>query len=279
MGGGTGTGASPVVAEIAKDLGALTVGIITKPFAFEGKKRMQNAEMGIEELKDKVDTLIVIQNERLLSIVEKQTTFTHAFKIADDILLQATKGISDVITVPGLINVDFADVQTIMRGMGDAIMGSGFASGQNRSSSAANQAISSPLLEGVSISGAMGVLINITGGPDMTLHEVNEACSIIHDAVGDDTHIIFGAVIDNEIRDEIRITVIATGFNKASMKKPQPAKQEYVSISQRQLERPAFIRKDKEKDSIKEELKRLKEQPPATPDELDIPTFIRKQMD
>jgi cell division protein FtsZ len=213
MGGGTGTGAAPVVAEIAKDLGALTVGIVTKPFLFEGPKRMRRAMDGIAELKERVDTLIVIPNQRLLAVVPKDTPLNAAFQIADDVLLQATKGISDLIAVPGLINLDFADVKTVMSEMGDALMGSGMATGDNRAMEAAEQAISSPLLEEVSIQGALGVIVNVTGGEGMTLHEVNDATTVISDAAGDDANIIFGAVIDANMHDEMRVTVIATGFN------------------------------------------------------------------
>ncbi|MEW5700798.1 MAG: cell division protein FtsZ [Candidatus Zixiibacteriota bacterium] len=212
MGGGTGTGAAPVIAELAKLQGALTVGIVTKPFAFEGKKRMDRADDGIAELKQKVDTLICIPNQRLLAIVDKTTRLTDAFCVCDEILHQATKGIADLITVPGLINCDFADVRTVMREMGDAIMGTGRAEGEGKAAAAAKAAIHSPLLEDVSISGARGVLVNITGGPDLTLFDVNEASSIISEAAGDEANIIFGAVIDPHLGAEIRVTVIATGF-------------------------------------------------------------------
>jgi cell division protein FtsZ len=214
MGGGTGTGAAPIVAEIAKDIGALTVGIVTKPFLFEGQKRIKRAEEGILELKDRVDTLIIIPNQRLLSVVPKDTPLNAAFKIADDVLLQATKGISDLIGIPGLINLDFADVRTVMSEMGDALMGSGMASGENRATEAAHQAISSPLLEDVSIEGALGVLVNVTGGDNMTLHEVNDATSVISEAAGGEANIIFGAVIDPHMEKELQVTVIATGFNR-----------------------------------------------------------------
>ncbi len=214
MGGGTGTGSAPTVAEIAKDLGALTVGIITKPFLFEGPKRTQRAEEGLLELKERVDTLIVIPNQRLLSVVPKETPLNAAFHIADDILLQATKGISDLIAIPGLINLDFADVRTVMSEMGDALMASGVASGEHRALEAAQQAISSPLLEDVSIQGALGVIVNITGGENMTLHDVNDATSVVSEAAGAEANIIFGAVVDPTMDDELRVTVIATGFNR-----------------------------------------------------------------
>jgi cell division protein FtsZ len=214
MGGGTGTGAAPIVAEIAKDLGALTVGVVTKPFLFEGNKRSKRAEEGILELKERVDTLIVIPNQRLLSVVPKGTPLLEAFRQADEVLLHATKGISDLISVPGLVNLDFADVKTVMAEMGDALMGAGMSSGDERALQAAQRAISSPLLEDVSISGALGVLVNITGGEDLTLHEVNDATTVICEAAGPDANIIFGAVIDKALGDQLRVTVIATGFHK-----------------------------------------------------------------
>jgi cell division protein FtsZ len=214
MGGGTGTGGGPLVASIAKSLGALVVAIVTRPFHCEGKKRMAQAEAGIEELKKQVDTLIVIPNQKLLAIVERNTPLQEAFDMANQVLHGATRGISELITVPGLINVDFADVRTVMREMGDAVMGSGVASGENRAVEAANLAISSPLLDDVSISGAQGVLVNITGGASMTLYEVDEATEIIHDAAGEEANVILGAVVDNNLNDEIMVTVIATGFNR-----------------------------------------------------------------
>jgi cell division protein FtsZ len=214
MGGGTGTGAAPIVAEIARQQGALTVGIITRPFDFEGRKRSERASVGLEELKARTDTVICIPNQRLLSIVDKGTRLTDAFRIADDILRQATQGISDLITVPGLINCDFADVRTVMAEMGDAIMGTGIGHGEAMGVDAARQAINSPLLENICITGARGVLVNVTGGPEMTLHEVNAATSVIYDASGSDANIIFGAVIDPALKDEMRVTVIATGFGR-----------------------------------------------------------------
>ncbi len=214
MGGGTGTGAAPIVAQIAKDINALTVGIVTKPFMFEGPKRMRRAMEGVAQLKECVDTLIVIPNQRLLSVVPRDTPLNSAFQIADEVLLQATKGISDLIAIPGLINLDFADVRTVMSEMGDALMGSGMAGGENRAVESAQQAICSPLLEEVSIEGALGVIVNVTGGEGMTLHEVNDATTVISEAAGADANIIFGAVIDNELEEEMRVTVIATGFNR-----------------------------------------------------------------
>lgn len=212
MGGGTGTGASPVVAEVAKQLGALTVGVVTKPFAFEGRRRYRQAEAGVEQLREKVDTLIVIPNDRLLQVVDKTTSFQDAFRIADDVLRQAVQGISDLIAIPGLINLDFADVRTVMLNTGSALMGIGLASGDDRAQKAAKEAISSPLLE-TSINGARGVLLNITGGPDLGLFEVNEAAQIVTDAADPDANIIFGAVIDESLGDAVRVTVIATGFD------------------------------------------------------------------
>jgi len=213
MGGGTGTGAAPVISQISRELGILTVGIVTLPFSFEGPKRMNRALEGIAEMKKACDTLIAIPNQKLMSIVDKSTTLTEAFQMADTILHQAAKGISDLINVQGVINLDFADVETIMKNMGEAIMGTGVASGEERATLAAQQAISSPLLDDASIKGAQGVLVNITGGSDLTLMEANEATSIIFEEAGPSANIIFGAVIDNELKDEIRVTVIATGFN------------------------------------------------------------------
>jgi cell division protein FtsZ len=214
MGGGTGTGASPIIAKIAKEQGSLTVGIVTKPFHFEGQKRMQRADEGIRELRENVDTLIVIPNQRLLSIVDRKTSIRQAFQTADSVLYQATKGISDLISRHGIINLDFADVKTIMKNMGDAIMGTGLATGEERAVLAAQQAISSPLLNDMNIRGANGLLINVTGGEDLNLFEVDEACKIITEEAGSDADIIIGAVIDENLTDEIMITVIATGIGK-----------------------------------------------------------------
>ena len=216
MGGGTGTGAAPIIASLAAELGALTVAVVTKPFAFEGKRRRVQAEQGIRALRDCVDTLITIPNERLLNFVERATSLGEAFKIADDVLRQAVQGISDLITVPGEINLDFADVKTIMHGMGMALMGTGVSTGEHRAVEAAQRAISSPLLEEASIEGAKGVLINITGGPDKTLFEVHEAASIIQEAADEEANIIFGTVIDAKMKDEVKVTVIATGFDAAT---------------------------------------------------------------
>jgi len=210
-GGGTGTGAAPVVAELGRELGALTVGVVTKPFGFEGRKRSQQAEQGIESLRDKLETLIVIENDRLLQVVEKQTSVVDAFRMADDVLRQGVQGITDLITVPGLVNLDFADVRTIMREAGSALMGIGTASGDNRAAEAARAAVSSPLLES-SIEGATGILLNITGGPDIGLFEVNEAAEVVTSAADVNANVIFGAVIDDAMGEDIRVTVIATGF-------------------------------------------------------------------
>lgn len=217
MGGGTGTGSAPVIARIAKKLGALTVAVVTKPFLFEGRRRMRQAEEGLQELRAEVDTLLVIPNERLLTVVERNTPMSEAFGVADDVLLKATKGIADLVTVPGLVNVDFADVKSIMASRGNALMGTGRATGENRAHEAASQAVSSPLLEDVSIQGAEGVLLNITGGRDLTLHEVNEASRVVTAAVGEDANVIFGAVIDPSLDGEIVVTVVATGFGRSSI--------------------------------------------------------------
>lgn len=224
MGGGTGTGAAPVIAEIAKELGALTVGVVTRPFSFEGRKRSMQADQGIIALKEKVDTLIVIPNDRLLEIVDRNTPMLEAFREADNVLRQGVQGISDLIAVPGLINLDFADVKTIMTERGSALMGIGVASGENRAAEAARKAISSPLLE-TSIDGAKGVLMNITGGTNLSLYEVNEAADIVSSAADEDVNMIFGAVINEELKNEIIVTVIATGFDEekqAGRRIPQP---------------------------------------------------------
>jgi cell division protein FtsZ len=215
MGGGTGTGAAPIIASLAAELGALTVAVVTKPFPFEGRRRMQQAELGLQELRSVVDTLITIPNERLKQTVDRNMTLADSFRMADDVLRQAVQGISDLITVPGFINVDFADVKSIMRGMGIALMGTGHALGDSRAQEATQRAISSPLLEEATIEGAKGVLVNITGGADLTLFEVDEAMHIIHDAADPDANIIFGTVTDERLQNEMKITVIATGFEKA----------------------------------------------------------------
>src|SRR5260221_4491058 len=228
MGGGTGTGAAPVVAQVAKELGALTIGVVTRPFTFEGSRRLQSAELGIEDLKSKVDTLIVIPNDRLLQIVDKKASLNDAFRMADDVLRQGIQGISEVITVPGLINLDFADVRTIMSEGGAALMAVGVASGDDRARKAAESAISSNLLD-VTIDGARGILFNVTGGPDMSLFEVNEAAAIIKEASHPDLQLIFGAVIDENMKDQIRITVIATGIERPS------------GVSSRSMQKPVMV--------------------------------------
>ena len=285
-GGGTGTGGGPIVANIAKSLGALVVGIVTRPFNSEGKKRMQQAELGIEEMKKQVDTLIAIPNQKLLDIIERSTPLIEAFDLANQVLYNATRGISELITVPGLINVDFADVRTIMREMGDALMGSGIARGDNRALEAANMAISSPLLEGVSIAGAQGILVNITGGKNMTLVEVDEATSIIHDAAGDEANVILGTVIDENLSDEIMVTVIATGFNKkavAAKQPPRPASKLIDRIPSgptdlQKLDEPTFLRRGIDISiNAQREMQRGEEKiDKADPDK---PAFLRKIMD
>lgn len=291
MGGGTGTGAAPVIAKLAREQDILTIGIVTKPFIFEGPKRMKRAESGIEELKSSVDTLIVIPNQRLLSIVDKNTSVTEAFQMADSILMQSTKGISSLINTPGLINLDFADVRTVMQEMGDAIMGTGIASGEERAALAAQQAISSPLLDDVSISGAVGVLVNITGGENMALMEVDEATSIIYEEAGEDANIIFGAVIDPDMDDEIHVTVIATGFNKdrhdVSRYNREESRKNGAANQGQDLEIPTFQRKQAEKSnekspenhsSTRSEEDRSQTVMHFEDDDLQVPAFIRKQM-
>jgi cell division protein FtsZ len=296
MGGGTGTGAAPVIAEVAKDIGALTVGIVTRPFPFEGKTRMRNAEKGIEEIRKCVDTLIVIPNERVLSIIDRNTPAISAFKVVDSILLEATRSISDLINVHGYINLDFADIRTIMQGTGDALMGTGVASGEGRAAKAAEAAITSPLLDGVNINGALGVLINITGGTNLTLWEVHDAATIVQEAAGEEANVIFGMVVDENLSEEIRVTVIATGFNKDARLKSiiQKPKKEPVAFESRdfdELDKPTFIRVQKQEQRVKTpNLLTVKppkaniysiddEEIPPEPDELDVPTFLRKQMD
>lgn len=252
MGGGTGTGAAPIVAEIAKETGALTVGVVTKPFTVEGRQRMEKADRGIQNLKSKVDTLIIIPNDRLLAVVEKNTSILQAFKTADDVLRQGVQGISNLITQTGLINLDFADVKTIMSNAGSALMGIGVAKGENRAVEAAKMAIASPLLE-ASIDGAKGVLLNITGGADLGLHEANEAVRIISEVADPDANIILGAVVDESMQDEVQVTVIATGFDQQPriVPKPVPAaatvEQDYDprSFGDDDLDIPAFLRRKK----------------------------------
>src|SRR5215475_8381707 len=254
-GGGTGTGGAPIVAELGRELGALTVGVVTKPFNFEGRKRSQQAEQGIETLRDRLDTLIVIENDRLLQVVEKQTSVVDAFRMADDVLRQGVQGITDLITVPGLVNLDFADVRTIMREAGSALMGIGVASGDNRAAEAARAAVSSPLLES-SIEGATGILLNITGGSEIGLFEVNEAAEVVTSASDQNANVIFGTVIDESIGGDVQVTVIATGFGGQSRRRrrreapaldrpaPAPAASEGFDVSQDVLDVPSFLRDD-----------------------------------
>jgi cell division protein FtsZ len=250
-GGGTGTGAAPIVAELGRELEALTVGVVTKPFAFEGRRRADQAEVGIQNLRDRVDTLIVIENDRLLQVVEKKTPVTEAFRIADDILRQGVQGITDLITVPGIVNLDFADVRTIMRDAGSALMGIGVASGENRAAEAARTAVSSPLLE-QSVDGATGILLNVTGGAELGLFEVNEAAEVVTGAADQNANVIFGAVIDDSLGDEVRVTVIATGFGaqrrRRRIEATQPAgamsggDEQPAERSDVDLEIPSFLR-------------------------------------
>lgn len=287
MGGGTGTGAAPIVAGIARELGALTVGVVTKPFQYEGHRRMSHAEEGLRELRKNVDTLLVIPNQRLLAIVDKTTPLLEAFKVADDVLRQAIQGIADLITTAGHVNVDFADVRTVMTYTGRAVMGMGIARGANRASEAAQRAISSPLLEEGSVEGARGVLLNITGGPSLSLHEVDEASSIIKEAADPEANIIVGQVISPELGEDLVVTVIATGFEQEEAAKPaadrskpssragQPAlssaRVPVAEMPTKNLERPAFLRR----------LNGQREgQLGLVPDdEWDVPTFLRKQAD
>jgi cell division protein FtsZ len=278
LGGGTGTGGAPIVAELAKEMGALTVAVVTKPFQFEGKQRNMHADEGIAELRGTVDTLIVVPNQRLLSLGGRNLSLLDAFKKADDILYHAVKGISDLIIVPGLINLDFADVKNIMSRMGLALMGTGSASGENRAVEAAQKAISSPLLEDNTIQGAHGVLLNITGGPDMTLHEINEASSLIQKEAHEDANIIFGTVIDKNMGDEIRITVIATGFEDMAQKRHGISNITRMGGYRREdLSMPAYLR-NKEKTVESANVVKL-----GTIDDenldLEIPTFLRRQAD
>ena len=297
MGGGTGTGAAPMVAEIARDMGALTIGIITRPFSFEGKKRERQAEQGIIELRRCVDTMIVVPNDRLLAVVPKGTSFRDGLKKADEILLHATQGISDLIGVTGEINVDFADVRTVMSSRGPALMGSGFGEGETRAQEAAQEAISSPLLDEVSIAGARGVLINITGGMDLAIDEVTEISSIIQEGAGDEAEIIFGAVHDPDLEGKIRVTVIATGFDSVEdrqvissdfqssipMSNTIPNAEPILPDPQIQIEEEdeALVGAAISSDEEVLPLNRFPEQVVSSNQllELDIPTFIRRQMD
>lgn len=281
MGGGTGTGAAPVVARLAKQAGALTVAVVTKPFLFEGRRRMRQAEEGLAELRAEVDTLIVIPNERLLAVVDPGTSLSDAFGVADEVLLKATKGISDLVTVPGLVNLDFADVKAVMSNRGNALMGTGRAGGEGRAVEAAQAAVSSPLLEDVSISGAEGVLVNITGGRDLSLHEVNEASSVVVNAAGDDANVIFGAVIDPNLDGEIIITVVATGFGHTEsrlrvIERPRAAGDE---AADEDLRRVQPWRREGESPRPSRWAGRREARGESRGESLDVPTFLRKQMD
>ncbi|MBM4303880.1 MAG: cell division protein FtsZ [Deltaproteobacteria bacterium] len=299
MGGGTGTGAAPVIANIAKEAGALTVGVVTKPFNFEGKKRRKNADKGIAELKEAVDTLICIPNQRLLYVANETTTMLDCFKKADEVLYQAVKGISDLINIRGLINLDFADVRTVMSNKGLALMGTGVASGENRAIEAARKAISSPLLEDVAINGATGIIINITGGSDLTLFEVNEASSLITEEAHEDAEIIFGSVIDENLKDEVRVTVIATGFNPeakaaidqgvVSTEAPVVSEPQVQMAATQEVQQPVatpmaspIIQK---REPLSEDLKSARQLAREIgkrffeTEEYDIPTFLRRQTD
>jgi cell division protein FtsZ len=256
-GGGTGTGGSPVIAAVARELDALTVAIVTRPFTFEGRKRSQQASEGIEELRRVADAVIIIPNERLLQVVERTTTMVEAFRFADDVLRQGVQGITDLITVPGLINLDFADVRTIMKDTGTALMGIGSASGDNRASEAATQAIASPLLE-TSISGARGILLNITGGKDLSLYEVNDAAQAIAEAAHDEANIIFGAVVDERLEGRMTVTVIATGFDGQALAQESSRREENEPREPRRPREPVF------------------EPPPRFDEELDVPSFVRR---
>lgn len=271
MGGGSGTGATPIIAGIAKEVGALTVAVVTKPFAFEGTRRMVSAEEGIEGLKDKVDTLIVIPNQRIMDVVDRKLSLLEAFKVADSVLSQGVQGISELITVPGLINVDFADVRTIMSNAGSALMGIGTGIGENRAQAAARSAIASPLLE-ISMDGARGVLFNIIGGPDLTMTEVDEAAKIISSAADPDANIIFGATIDETMHDQIRITVVATGFDQNKQKLQQFIVPPHLQRQQEERQQQVQQQNNPVQTTAPEQKKEEKEE-----DEWDIPAFLRQR--
>ncbi|MDH3962238.1 MAG: cell division protein FtsZ [Deltaproteobacteria bacterium] len=281
LGGGTGTGGAPVVAQIAKEIGALTVAVVTKPFNFEGRQRMKTADKGIKELKETVDTIITIPNNRLLSLAAKKATFLEMLKKADDVLLYAVKGISDLITVPGLINLDFADVKTIMSEMGMALMGTGMSSGEDRATEAAQKAISSPLLEDVSIGGAKGVLMNISSGLDLTIDEVQEASSLIQKEAHEDANIIWGTVLDQSAGDELRVTVIATGIGEVDVRPKPDLGVIQGSRHDDDLEIPTFLRRNRKiEDNATEHSRPMSYKDlPIDEEELEIPTFLRRQAD
>ncbi len=276
IGGGTGTGAAPIVSQIAREVGALTIGVVTRPFTFEGARRGQTAEAGIAKLKEQVDTLIVIPNDRLLQVVDKRASLTDAFSIADDVLRQGIQGISELITVPGLINLDFADVRTIMSEGGAALMAVGKASGEDRARLAAEQAITSSLLD-ITIDGARGILFNVTGGPDLSLFEVNQAAAIIKETAHPDVNLIFGAVIDPQMGEDIRITVIATGFERSGvprrMLRSRPSAQQLSAASRPAGQSVADASEATQRGGQPQEL-----EPAFNPEDLDIPTFLRKRV-
>ncbi len=279
LGGGTGTGGAPIVASLASELGALVVAVVTKPFTFEGRRRQVQAEEGARELREQVDTLISIPNDRLLQTVERTTSLSEAFSTADDVLRQAVQGISDLITVPGLINLDFADVRTIMRGMGDAVMGTGIAEGDSRAQDAAKMAISSPLLEDASVDGAKGVIINITGGESMGLLEVNDASSIIHEAADKDANIIFGAVVDPSMGDKMKVTVIATGFGRAETSYRRPSVTpvdiaNYTQPTEMAVGSEDFYRKGEDNVAADMDFGSVESE---DGEDLDVPAFLRRQ--
>ena len=280
LGGGTGTGSAPVVASLAKDLGILTVAVVTKPFTFEGKRRQVQAEAGMDALRNVVDTLIAIPNQRLLSVVDRGTPLLEAFKVADTVLQQAVQGISDLILVPGLVNLDFADVRTIMSGMGMAMMGTGVGKGEHRALDAAQKAVASPLLDDTSIEGAKGILINFTGGSDLSIHEVEEGARIVQEAAHEDANIIFGAVIDPSLGDEVRMTVIATGFTEKKAQTepsgkvvdlPRPAARQPAAAAPGGNTAPAWRRKYGEN--------RAEIDDPMGENDYDVPTFLRRSAD
>jgi cell division protein FtsZ len=291
LGGGTGTGAAPIIANLARELGALVVAVVTKPFSFEGRRRRAQGDDGLTALRQAVDTVITIPNDKLLHTVDRATPMAEAFLMADDILRQAVQGISDLITVPGEINLDFADVKTIMSGMGMALMGTGIGEGERRAVEAAQRAISSPLLEDASIHGARGVLINVTGGEDMTLHEVSEAADIVQEAADADANIIFGTVIDRAMKGKIKVTVIATGFlrdDRAAMRPAPSMVRGAARVSEPEAAAPAVVRSGRplpRRDRMEEESFEMEQDEGYTPNfrkmknDLDVPAFLRKQMD
>ncbi len=275
LGGGTGTGGAPIVASLARELGALTVAVVTKPFAFEGRRRMMQAEQGLSELSEAVDTVICIPNERLMEYVDKGTSFFEAFRIADDILRQGVQGISDIITITGIINRDFADIKTIMEGMGYAVMGTADATGENRTVEAVNRAIASPLLEDASINGAQGILLNITGSAKLTLHEVHEASTIVQKAAADNANIIFGAVHNEEMGDAVRVTVIATGIKPDKVGMRMRAATSPALRSAQQSIKSAMLRK--EKVPVETAVPQVQVSTDIPEDDLDVPAFMRRK--